>query len=79
MKPPHSTPTWHPVDWRSYVVWGAWFGAFVVLELLGRFGHVPWRTLSDAAWSLEAWSWEIKLVIFSGLAILLVHIAFRWP
>jgi hypothetical protein len=83
MMPPNSTPGWLPVDWRSYVVWGVWFAAFVVLELLGRFGHdagvIPWRTLSDTAWSIEAWSWIAKLVVFSGLCILLVHIVFRWP
>lgn len=76
---PSKVPAWHPVDWHSYLVWGIWFLLFVVLELLGRFAHVPWRTLSDTAWSIEAWSWEAKLIIFSGLCILLVHIVFRWP
>lgn len=79
MKPPNSLPTWHPVDWRSYLVWGIWFVAFVVLELLGRFAGVQWRTLSDTAWSIEQWSWIAKLIVFSGLCILLVHIVFRWP
>lgn len=76
---PIKPPGWQPVDWHSYLVWGIWFLAFVVLELLGRFAGVPWRTLSDTAWSIEQWSWVAKLIIFSGLCILLVHIVFRWP
>jgi hypothetical protein len=65
-------------DW-DVAVWGAWFAIFVVLELLGNFNLVPWNTLSSFSWQLERLSDWVKLLFFAGLAILLVHITFRWP
>lgn len=66
----------------SYVVYGVWFAAWALLELLGwkriRTG-VPWLTLSETAWSLERRFTWARIVIFAGLGILLVHIVFGFP
>ena len=63
----------------SYTIWGAWFALFVVLEFLGLFRVVPWVTLSETAWSLEALSNLVKILFLSGLTVLTVHIVFNWP
>ena len=66
---------WH---W-SAVIWGVWFAAFVVLELLAAFDRSPWNTLSWTAWELESKSSVFSVAFLAGLAVLAVHIAFRWP
>lgn len=63
----------------SYLVWGIWFALFVILEFLGLFRVVPWVTLSETAWSLEALSGLVKILFLSGLTVLTVHIVFNWP
>ena len=63
----------------SFLVWGLWFCAFVVLELLALRKRSPWITLSETGWSLERFSPWIRIVVFAGLAILLVHIVWGFP
>lgn len=65
-------------EW-SYLVYGLWFCAWVVLELLGLRKKTPWFTLSETGWSLEKHFTVARLAIFAGLAILLVHIVFGFP
>ena len=69
----------------SKFAWGIavylpWFLIWVALELTAVWWkQCPWPTLSRTAWDAEdKWTW-LQLVFFAGLAILLVHIAFRWP
>jgi hypothetical protein len=65
----------------SYVTWGTWFGAFVVLELLGlfrRYTHVPWESLSRTIWALETWS-AVQIIVLAGLTILTAHLVFQFP
>ena len=71
-----STEVW------SYVIYGIWFLAWVVLELLGlerARTKVPWWTLSETGWSLERRHSAFKLLFYAGLSILTVHIAFGFP
>ncbi len=63
----------------SYIAWGAWFVAFVVLEFLGLFRVFGWVTLSETAWSLESLSSWIKILFLSGLSVLIAHIVFHFP
>jgi hypothetical protein len=63
----------------SYIVWGSWFLAFVVLELLGVFHAVPWKSLSQTAWTLESLSGWVKIIVLAGLVVLTVHIVAHWP
>ena len=59
----------------SYSIWGSWFLAFVVLELLAAFKVVPWRTLSSTVWDLIQRTNGIgAIAIVAGLAVLLVHL-----
>ena len=59
----------------SYLVWGAWFLAFVVLELLAAFHVVPWRTLSSTVWDLiQRTNGVGAIVVVAGLAVLAVHL-----
>jgi len=66
------------VTW-SYLVYGLWFLAWVVLEALGLTGRVPWRTLSETAWSLERLSKFFRLIFLAGLTVLTAHIVWRFP
>ena len=67
----------------SYIVYGVWFAAWVILELLGvarRHSRVPWVTLSETAWSLDRHRRWLRVVFALGLGILSVHIASPgWP
>jgi hypothetical protein len=59
----------------SWSVWGAWFAAFVVLELLAAFGLTPWKTLSETVWDLIQRTNGIgAIAIVAGLAVLAVHL-----
>lgn len=62
-------------DW----VWGAWFAAFVILELLAVSGAVPWQTLSTTAWGVEKLSSWVRLLVAVGLFVLLLHIVWGFP
>lgn len=64
----------------SYLVWGAWFALFAVLELTAAiWKSCPWRTLSSTAWSLEGLASWVPIIFLAGLVVLTVHIVFRWP
>lgn len=63
----------------SAIVWLGWFGAFVVLELLGYWRLTPWTTLSEFCWQLESYWRGAPFIFYMGLSILAVHIALRWP
>lgn len=63
----------------SFAVWGLWFLAFVVLELLGLRKRSPWITLSETTWALEKRMTWIRLIILAGLAILVPHLVFGFP
>ena len=63
----------------SLAVWGLWFGAFVVLELLAVKDWVPWNTLSWTSWELQSRSGVFSVAFLAGLFVLLIHVAFRWP
>jgi len=67
----------------SYLVYGAWFLAWVGLELLGftrRRSGVPWVTLSETVWTLERKLPWLRVVFALGLGLLTVHIASPgWP
>jgi hypothetical protein len=59
----------------SWLVWGSWFLAFVVLELLAAFGVVPWKTLSTTVWDLIQRTNGIgAIAVVAGLAVLAVHL-----
>lgn len=61
----------------GYVVWGLWFVAFLVIELLGAFKAVPWPTLSSTSWHAETTYVWLKLALFGFLLGLLLHIVFH--
>lgn len=66
----------------SYVVYGLWFLAWVILEVLGwKRGktRVPWKTLSETSWALEKRFTFLRLAFLAGLVILAVHIVFGFP
>lgn len=63
----------------SYVVWGLWILLFLALELPGDWRWVPWVTLSETSWHLEAYSWAIHAVFFGFLIGLCIHIVFHGP
>ncbi len=63
----------------SAIVWLGWFGAWIVLELLGYWRVMPWVTLSEFVWRLESLAPGIAFVFFLGLCILASHLATRWP
>jgi hypothetical protein len=63
----------------SALVWGGWLGLFLALELAGLSKHVPWTSLSEWAWGLEAADPPLRWGALVGLATLLVHIVARWP
>lgn len=59
----------------SWIIWGVWFAAFVVLELLAAFGLVPWRTLSSTVWDLiQRTGGLAAIAVVAGLAVLAVHL-----
>ena len=59
----------------SWLVWGAWFLAFVVLEFLALFGVVPWKTLSETVWDLiQRTNGIAAIALVAGLAVLAVHL-----
>lgn len=63
----------------SRLVWGGWLALFLVLEFLGLFRVVPWVTLSETVWDLEAKYRVLACLIAGGLFVLTLHLAFRWP
>ena len=63
----------------SRIVWGAWLLLFLVLEFAGFFRIVPWVTLSETVWDLEAKYRVLACLIAGGLFVLTLHLAFRWP
>lgn len=62
------------------IIWLGWLALFLALELpaAARLG-VPWVTLSEFCWGLEAVSDVWRYAFMFGLTILLVHIVSRWP
>lgn len=63
----------------NFLVWGAWLGAFLVLEGLAIAKRTPWTTLSEFAWMVERAKPITRWVFLVGLAVLLVHIVSGWP
>jgi hypothetical protein len=64
----------------GYALWGALIGFGAIPELLAAFSkRVPWPTLSETAWNLEARSGWASIAFLAGLAVLTVHIVARWP
>lgn len=63
----------------SYIVYGAWFLTWVILEILGWKHKVPWLTLSETSWTLERRFTWLRLIILAGLCILTAHIVFGFP
>lgn len=63
----------------SLLIWGVWFGAFLVLELLAVFDVTPWNTLSWTSWQLQSRSSIFSVAFLAGLAVLLFHVVLRWP
>lgn len=63
----------------SYLIWAVWVLMFFALEVPGIMRVVPWRSLSETVWSLEAISPWLKVTALAGLIILTVHIVARWP
>lgn len=63
----------------SFLVWGLWLLAFLVLEGLAISGRVPWTTLSQFAWALEALKPHLRWVLFAFLSLVASHIATGWP
>ena len=61
----------------TYGVWGAWMVLFLLLELPGNWRWVPWVTLSETSWRLEAEHWLIHAIFFGFLIGLLIHIVFK--
>jgi hypothetical protein len=59
----------------STLVWLSWLAAFGVLELLGISRRVPWRSMSEWTWSLEAHWWPLPWLVIVALALLMVHLA----
>jgi uncharacterized metal-binding protein len=59
----------------SYLIWGSWFAAFAVLELLAVFNVVPWDTLSSTVWDLiQRTNGTAAIAVVAGLAVLAVHL-----
>ena len=63
----------------SYAVWGGWVLLFLLLELPGDWRWVPWVTLSETSWDLEAKNWLIHALFFGFLIGLAIHIVFKGP
>jgi hypothetical protein len=63
----------------SYLIWGLWVLAFLVLEFTGLFHVTPWHTLSDTVWSLEDINRWLRVLALCGLIVLTTHIVARWP
>lgn len=56
------------------------FFAWLALELTSIFWtNCPWPTLSRVAWTFEdRWDWT-RIILLSGLGVLLVHIVWGFP
>jgi hypothetical protein len=61
----------------SLIVWGAWLGIFLALELPAAFHDVPWMTLSSTSWRAETWWEPVRLILEAFLIVLLLHICYR--
>ena len=61
----------------SYGVWGAWFVLFLLLEIPGNWRWVPWVTLSETVWDLEARGWPIRALVLGATIGLVVHFVFQ--
>jgi hypothetical protein len=61
----------------SLIVWGAWLGIFLALELPAVFHDVPWMTLSLTSWRAETWWEPVRLILEVFLFVLLLHICYR--
>lgn len=61
----------------SLIVWGAWLGIFLALELPAAFHITPWMTLSSTSWHAETWWSPVRLILEVFLAVLLLHICYR--
>lgn len=61
----------------SRIIWGAWLGAFLFLELLGTLRWTPWRTLSETGWDAEDKHPDTVRALQGFLLGLTVHIRYR--
>lgn len=61
----------------SYAVWGGWLVVFLLLELPGNQRWVPWVTLSETVWALEARGWPLKALVLGLTVGLVVHFVFQ--
>jgi hypothetical protein len=61
----------------SYGVWGGWFVVFLLLEIPGNWRWVPWVTLSETVWALEARGWPLKALVLGLTVGLVVHFVFQ--
>lgn len=62
----------------SYIVWGAWLAAFLVLELLGFWRVFAWVTFSETVWVFER-HWLVAPVVFASLVALIAHFLYHRP
>jgi hypothetical protein len=67
----------HPLMRWSYAVWGGWLVVFLLLELPGNQRWVPWVTLSETVWALEARGWPLKALVLGLTVGLVVHFVFQ--
>jgi hypothetical protein len=59
----------------SWIVWGLWGLAFVLLEIPAVFGLTPWKTLSSTVWDLiQRTNGIAAIAVVGGLAVLAVHL-----
>ena len=59
----------------STIVWLGWLALFGVFELSALWGKVPWTTMSQWTWDLEAAWWPLPWLVIVALALLMVHLA----
>lgn len=63
----------------SLAVWSAWILSFATIELSAVSDRVHWNTLSWTAWELQSKSGVFSVAFVGGLAVLMYHIAFKFP
>jgi hypothetical protein len=59
----------------STAVWLGWLAIFGALEVPAILHKVPWTSMSQWTWHLEAHWWPLPWLIIVALGFLTVHLA----